>query len=242
MFELFKKSLPEDFFREVCDVHCHVLPGVDDGFQKEEDAIEALQFLEQKGVSKMRLTPHFMKGYPCNTKDSILPRFEAFQGKARQKCGMQLFLGAEYMLDAGFMNHSEHGFLTMDEEGLLVLCETSYLMCDPKMSSMLYETMCDGYTPVIAHPERYQYASSRLYNRWKEKGYLFQLNLLSLTGAYGMQAMSKSHQMLQAKMYDYVGSDMHRLDDFLKFIPRLKLKTKEMDALHVLFENNAALF
>ena len=241
MLNFFMKSLPNDFFQGACDIHSHILPGVDDGFQSEADSVEALHYLEQLGFAKMCLTPHFMKQYD-NNKEKIVPRFEAFQNKVSNKCKIQLRLGAEHMLDSDFPEHFKRGFLTIDSEKSLVLCETSYLMCEPNTTVMLYDIMLDGYTPVIAHPERYQYASKQHYERWKDKGYLYQLNLLSLAGAYGESAMVKSHHMLRDGMYDYVGTDLHRLDNFRSYLSRLRLSTKEIDALHLLFENNAKLF
>lgn len=237
-----KKILPADFFQGVCDVHCHILPGVDDGFQNAEDSIMALKILEGKGVRKMKLTPHLMKEYGENTKETIVPKFEDFKKMANSQCSIELQLAAEHMLDSGFLDHFERGFLTLDKDKRMVLCETSYMMYAPDYSSMLYDIMLEGITPVIAHPERYQYASNHLYDEWKKKGYLLQLNLLSLVGAYGSSAMEKSHYLLQHKMYDFVGSDMHRLDNFQKFIPNFILKTAEIDELHLLFENNSMLF
>lgn len=243
MFDFFKKkALPDDFFQGACDMHCHILPDVDDGFKSTEESIQALKFLEAKGVKKMKLTPHFMEEYADNTKDAIIPKFEAFKKEVEGQCNIELQLAAEHMLDSGFLGHFERGFLTLDKDKSLVLCETSYMMCDPNYSSMLYDIMLGGYTPVIAHPERYQYASKGRYEKWKDKGYLFQLNLLSLAGAYGQYALEKSHYMLQHGLYDFVGSDMHRLDNFQKFMPNLKLKTSEIDALQLLLENNAKLF
>ena len=242
MFGLGKHRLPEDFFQGACDVHCHLLPGVDDGFPTVEKSLHALQTLEQNGIKKMVLTPHFMKDYPDNERASITSHFEAFKAKASAACGIELRLGAEYMLDARFLEHFKQGFLTLDKDGVHVLCETSYLMCEHNVAEMLYEVMCEGYQPVIAHPERYQYASKSNYTHWKEKNYKFQLNLLSLAGAYGDPAYEKSHFMLNEGMYDYVGSDMHGLQNFKRFLPELKLKTKEIDRLQQLLENNKKLF
>ena len=237
-----KKELPDAFFQEACDVHCHILPGVDDGFQSEDDSIEALRYCEGKGMRKVCLTPHFMKDYSENTKETITSKFEEFKKKAEASCGIELHLGGEYMLDAKFPEHLKNGFLTIDREKSLVLCETSYLMCAPNASYMLYDVMLGGYTPVIAHPERYRYASKIQYDNWKNNGYLFQLNLLSLSGAYGELAMEKSHGMLKLGMYDFIGSDMHRLDSYRIPLSKMKLSTKEIDALHLLYENNAKIF
>ncbi len=242
MFSFLKHVLSSDFFQGACDTHCHILPGVDDGFQTSDLAIEALQLLERQGVRKTILTPHFMKEYPDNVKSSIVEKFNIFQAKAAKSTQIELHLAAEHMLDACFPEHFKNGFLTLDNGGVHVLCETSYLMCEPNVSQMLYDIMLAGYQPVIAHPERYQYASKEHYRRWKEKGYLFQMNILSLAGAYGQPAKLKSHEMLCKGMYDFVGSDMHRIDNFRKFIPKLRLSTKEIEQLHRLLENNTALF
>lgn len=242
MFGWGKHRLPEDFFQGACDVHCHLLPGVDDGFATAEKSLHALKKLEEKGVRKMILTPHFMKDYPENDRERIMAKFETFKAEASAASGIELRLAAEYMLDARFPEHFKQGFLTLDKAGTHVLCETSYLMYEHGITEMLYDIMCDGLQPVIAHPERYQYANKANYIRWKDKRYKFQLNLLSLGGAYGDPAYAKSHEMLKNGMYDYVGSDMHGLSNFKHFLPEIKLSTKEMDQLLILKENNKKLY
>ena len=241
MFGL-KKALPEGFFQGACDIHCHLLPGVDDGFPTAEKSIKALKKLEERGVEKMILTPHFMKDYPDNDREHITARFEAFKAEASKECKIELRLGAEYMLDARFLDHFRQGFLTMDKEGVQVLCETSYMMYEHGITEMIYEVMLEGFMPIVAHPERYEYANKNNYFRWKDKNYKFQLNLLSLAGAYGAPAVAKAHFLLKEGMYDYVGSDMHGLDNFRHFLPELRLKTKEIDQIAALMENNKKLF
>ena len=242
MFSFLKHKLPEDFFKGACDVHCHLLPGVDDGFATAEKSLQALKKLEERGVEKMILTPHFMKDYPLNDRASITTAFESFKAEAEKACNIELRLAAEYMLDACFMEHFKQGFLTLDKGGTHVLCETSYMMYEHGISEMLYEVMCAEFQPVIAHPERYEYASKDNYYRWKDKNYKFQLNLLSLAGAYGDPAYVKSQYLLKEGFYDYVGSDMHGLSNFKRFFPEIRLKSKEVDELQRLIENNKILF
>ena len=242
MFSFLKHKLPDDFFRGACDVHCHLLPGVDDGFATAEKSLHALKRLEQRGVAKMILTPHFMKDYPLNDRQSIMAEFEAFKAQAAETCNIELRLAAEYMLDARFMEHFKQGFLTLDKAGTHVLCETSYMMYEHGITEMIYEIMCAEFQPVIAHPERYEYANKGNYFRWKDKNYKFQLNLLSLAGAYGGPAVAKAHFLLQEGLYDYIGSDMHGLSNFERFLPGLRLKSKEIDLLGQLLENNKTLF
>ena len=242
MIRLFKHRLPQDFFKGSVDVHCHLLPGVDDGFPMASSSIEALKVLEKKGVSKIVLTPHFMKEYPKNDRKHISKVFGHFKSEAEEAgIAIELRLAGEYMLDRCFLEHFEDGFLTLDKEGIHVLCETSYMMYERNVTGMLYDIMCAGLQPVIAHPERYDYASRKDYERWKDKDYKFQLNLMSLVGAYGEVAFEKAHHMLNDGMYDFVGSDMHNLDSFKKWVPRMKLPTKSIEKLARLIENNKEL-
>ena len=241
MFNLFSKNLPDDFFQGCCDMHCHILPGVDDGCANDEESLSALQYLESRGIKKMRLTPHFMETYPDNTREVIMGKFDRFKKMTAEKCSIELHLAAEHMIDGGFMSHYERGFLALDDDDL-VLCETSYISPAPDMSNLLYEIMQGGCQPVIAHPERYQYAGKERYETWKDRSYLFQLNLLSLSGAYGPEVKAKALHMLNNGMYDFVGTDLHHLPGFVKHLQQIKLKTKEIDALRKLYENNAKLF
>lgn len=237
----FRHSLPKDIFRGACDVHCHLLPGVDDGFSTTEKSLHALKKLEERGVQKMILTPHFMKDYPDNNRANIMAKFEAYKAEAAKVSKIELRLGGEYMLDACFMDRYKEGFLTLNGKDE-VLCETSYLMYEPGITDMLYDIMCEEMQPVIAHPERYEYAVKDNYFRWRDKRYKFQLNLLSLAGAYGKPAMVKSHYLLKEGMYDYVGSDMHGLGNFERFLPEIRLSNKEIERLEQLIENNRKLF
>ena len=236
------KRLSDDIFRGAADVHCHLLPGVDDGFSTTEKSLRALKKMEERGVEKVVLTPHFMKDYPDNDRESITAKFEAYKDEAAKVSQIELRLGGEYMLDARFMEHFKQGFLTIDRKGERVLCETSYLMYEPNISEMLYDVMCAEILPVIAHPERYEYAVRDNYYRWKDKRFEFQLNLLSLGGAYGRTAFVKSHYLLKHGFYDFVGSDMHGLDNFRHFLPDIRLTKKELEQLERLVENNKKLF
>lgn len=222
-------------------MHSHLLPGVDDGFPDAEKTMEGLSFLKSLGYSKAKMTPHFMHDYKGNTRESIESKYRDFLAQAGGSLPVELSLAGEYMLDAAFMDRFEEGFLTLDKNHTLVLCETSYLMSDPMARDMLYQIMLKGYCPVIAHPERYNYASMHLYKRWKEKDYLLQLNLLSLGGAYGAPAKAKAHELLKSGMYDYVGTDLHHVTKVKEMIDSIRLSSKERKQLEILLENNKTL-
>ena len=231
---LFKSALPDDFFKDASDIHSHLLPGVDDGFPNLEKTTEGLALMKQFGFKKVKMTPHFMKDYIEN-------KFKTLLVEIGDSVSVELSLGGEYMLDSCFLDRFEEGFLTLDKDHSIVLCETSYMKADPNAKDMLYQIMLKGYQPVIAHPERYNYASMPLYKRWKERDYLLQLNLLSLAGAYGDLAKTKARQLLKEGLYDYVGSDLHRVNNVERMIKSIRLSTKEIDLLAGLLENNKQL-
>ena len=75
----------------------------------------------------------------------------------------------------------------------------------------------------------------------KQKDYLLQLNLLSLAGVYGKPAKEKACELLKEGLYDYVGSDLHRVENVDRMIAAIRLSTKATDQLLRLFENNKQL-
>ena len=99
---------------------------------------------------------------------------------------------------------------------------------------MLYDLTVNGYTPLIAHPERYVYMEREKYVSLKNYGYKFQLNLLSLAGFYGRLPLEKSRYLLKNGLYDYAGSDFHNLD--------LSLHASERKELRVLLDHNNEIF
>ena len=231
--------LPNDFFSGAVDVHSHILPGVDDGVPNEEEAVKALTFLGDLGYKQAVLTPHVMAEYEGNRREALQKRFDEFTQTASQ-LPISLSLAAEYMVDDAFTSHAAEGYLTMGRVKF-VLTETSYYNVHPSHAQMLYHFSLEGYNPIIAHPERYQYASDRQYASWKRKGYCFQLNLLSLAGAYGEAAEEKALRFLDEEMYSFVGTDLHKVETFRHWLPKIQLKVKQIDRLHELLEHNHEL-
>lgn len=196
-------------FDNFTDFHSHILPGVDDGFQTMDDSLQALRALEQQGVVKIWLTPHVMEDYP-NATASLRSRFEEL--KKAWKGNIELHLASENMLDTLFEQRlGELDLLTIGSEGRHLLVETSYFTPPMNLEELLERTFAAGYFPVIAHPERYRYMERKDYARLREMGCLFQTNLFSVVGAYGETAREKAEWLLEKKMIDVTGTDLHRL-------------------------------
>ena len=118
--------------------------------------------------------------------------------------------------------------------GDTLLVETSYFSPPMAFQDTLDEIRLSGLHPLLAHPERYVYMDRRDYERLKEGGIRFQLNLMSLVGMYGDTAAEKASRLLLDGMYDYFGSDLHRLAPWQHAINDKCLTKKEIAALQSL--------
>ncbi len=204
----FRKKLigKTDYFKGFTDCHCHILPGVDDGFKTIEDSLAILKRYEELGIASVWLTPHMMEDL-ANTTQSLQERF--FELKNAYKGNLALHLAAEYMLDGGFEEHLENKDILAFVDDDQVLVETSYFNPPTDLMNILQRIKSKGYYPVLAHPERYMYMDERMYKEIKSMDVRFQLNLGSLSGAYGRYVKKKALSMLKKQWYSYMGTDLH---------------------------------
>lgn len=219
------------------DIHCHLLPDVDDGVKTEEEAIGSFIALREMGVGSFILTPHVMEDMSNNTRTVLEGHFNRLLSKVPE--GVEVRLAAEYMLDANFLTHMKEGLLSMGDN--FVLVETSYLSPPPEMQDMIYEILLNGYQPILAHPERYVYMADKDYVRWKQVGCKFQLNLLSLSGYYGKFALLSARKLIKKGFYDFVGSDLHNLKKYKEGLKHLYLSSSERKEIEKLLVNNQNL-
>lgn len=207
------------------DWHSHLLPGVDDGIKSMEDAILILKRYEELGVKRVWFTPHVMEDYPNRT-DDLRRRFEEM--KTRYDGEVELRLGAENMLDCLFEQRLEaDDLLPITDEGDHLLVETSYFNKSVNFWDTIERIQRKGYHVVLAHPERYRYMDGCDYMRLKEMNVKFQLNVPSLTGFYGRQAMHNAKWILKRGLYDLTGFDLHSVRA-LEFILNARIKKKEI--------------
>ena len=228
---------------ESTDIHCHLLPAVDDGAKDYQEAVSALRWLKTTGIKQLYLTPHVMSDFPDNTCGCLSEKFKQFTNRLVND-GITdipaMKLAAEYMLEASFLSRSEEGLLTYADQHVLV--ETSYLTPPLGFAGLLTGLIKNGYTPIIAHPERYIYMDSNDYKSFKAQKIKLQLNYLSLTGSYGSYAKKTAIKLLHESLYDFVGSDMHYLESQRALIEVKKLTKKQMSQLRPLFHNNTRLW
>lgn len=199
-------------FNGFTDWHSHILPGVDDGIPAMEQSLAVLEEYEKLGFKRVWLTPHIMEDCPNET-EHLRNRFAEL--KENWKGNVEIRLASENMLDNLFEDRLEKkDFLPIGDDGSHLLVETSYFTPPFGMDDMLEAAMKAGYHLILAHPERYRYMEEEDYIKLKEKGLIFQMNLLSLVGAYGETARKKAEWLLEKGMINLLGSDLHRLEMF----------------------------
>jgi tyrosine-protein phosphatase YwqE len=240
MFGFFKKSfLQSELLNGFTDVHCHILPGVDDGVQKMESALHILDFYEEHGVKRVFFTPHVAEELHENNRDHLLQRFDELT--KLYKGGIQLALGAEYMIDNGFekLLDKKEDFLCASGDTLLV--ETTAQNPPINMSQIIFELQDRGYDIMLAHPERYFYMHTADYEELVAKNVQLQLNLLSIVGLYGEHAKKKGKNLLEKGMYTYVGTDLHNLKRHQQQMGIKAFSKSELNAIATLIGNNNQL-
>lgn len=230
LFGTKKYSLQEVAPMEV-DTHSHLIIGVDDGVRNEQKYREAIASLELLGVKRAFTTPH-IKAELENTADSLKGHAKNY-GENR----IEIRLAAEYMLDESFLGHISN---LLSYDGKHVLVELPRIAAVVGSSELIGKLQIEGFTPVLAHPERYLHHSQGELMEMKERGVKMQLCVPSLWGGYGDTISKRAHKFLQSGLYSFVGSDAHGTlgSGLLKKV----INSKEGDLYEELVNNNASLW
>ena len=241
MFSFFKKK---EKIKEVAtcqlsvDIHSHLIPGIDDGSKSLEESMLLLRMLAELGYKKVITTPHIMSDYYKNDYETIMKGRDLLRDTVKKEgIKIEIDAAAEYYLDEKFYDEmKKENILSIN--GKYVLFETSYMSKPLQLEEMIFAIGEAGFTPLLAHPERYRYIKEpeKEYGRLKELGVMFQLNLNSLGGHYGKQAKALATYLVEAGLVDFIGSDTHH-KKHLESFARL-LSSKEC---HQLLQYNTIL-
>jgi len=215
LFSFFKKrpaDSSENLAGLVCDMHSHLIPGIDDGVKDIESSIRLIRGLIDLGYKKIITTPHINADIFPNTPEIIhAGQATVLAELQRLQLDVKFHAAAEYLMDDHFALMLSEGqpFLTLKDN--LVLVELSFAVPAINLKELLFGLQLKGYQPVLAHPERYLYfgANKGWYDQLRDAGCLFQLNLLSFRGHYGPESQQLAEWLIKKKYVDFLGSDMH---------------------------------
>ena len=198
------------------DFHSHLLPSADDGAADLDEALAALAALHEQGVHTAIVTPH-LRGSVTGQREALRARLDELDGRweelralaAEHFPALRLERGAEVMLDTATPDLADPR--TRLAGGPYVLVEFPRMLVPAHAEQILAYVIGRGWTPVVAHPERYGnlHAELRDAEEWKRMGARLQVNAGSLLGRYGADAEGRAWRLIRLGWADYLSSDYH---------------------------------
>lgn len=212
MFNFFtRRSTPIDIWFDT-DIHCHIIPGIDDGSPNVDTSIQLAKEMASMGIKRIIASPHVTESTFENNPETIAPALSDLKAKLRA-AGLDLEVSnsAEYRIDDFFARQLADNVL-MPLPGNHLLVENSYIQEPWNMDNVIFDLHVKGYKPILAHPERYAYYHDNL-NRYRDlhANALFQVNLLSLAGYYGKDIKKIAEWLIDNDLVDFIGTDIHGL-------------------------------
>ncbi len=221
------------------DIHSHLLPLVDDGSESVETSLALLKYAEGTGVTDIILTPHFKTPYkktPQELKEIFL---EFNKRKDLENINVNLYLGNE-------VHYSKNTRKTLRENGALSLNGTNYVLIEfdyfnqTDVTEAVYGLIRDGYTPIVAHVERYSYVTLNDIIEIKEMGGLIQINASSLVGEVKGRTKKLIKKLFKLSLVDFVSSDAHaNRKNYLALSYAYVLKKYGKEVANKVFVDNA---
>lgn len=205
------KASPDElrFLRgwKLIDIHCHLLPAVDDGSKSWETTIEMCRLAQEDGVTHIVATPHANYEYRYDRAAHL-----ALLDELRRRVpGISFSLGCDFHLS--YENIED----AMKHPGRYAIGETRYLLVELSeysafnVSQTLYQLQTAGLVPIVTHPERNPLVLAKpdLLQEFSDVGCLFQITANALTGSWGRSSQKMSESMLRNKMVHFISSDAH---------------------------------
>lgn len=226
------------------DMHCHIIPHVDDGSRSSSQTMSMLGIAYQSGIRTMIATPHYEVGRYEDNKEDILVNFNKIRLMAKKRYpDMELFLGNEIFFSYGVVDNLEEGKIFTLAGSKYVLIEFSPTDKFKYISQSLYEVINSGYRPILAHVERYEDVIADVDNviELVEAGIYLQVNAGTIAGNMGGAMRRKIIKLIKNDLIHFISTDAHsngrRSPDLTDCLKRLKRKVDNETINRLLKEN-----
>jgi protein-tyrosine phosphatase len=203
------------------DLHCHFVPGIDDGARTTEEGVALLRALYDAGFSQVIATPHMRPGLFDNDAAEISAAYDRMLATVRGAAGVpETALSSEHYFNDAVYERLLAGSGLPYPGGRSVLLEFYEIDFLPVIAQRLYDLRRRRLTPVIAHPERYRcfWKSRKRLEELVQTGTVALLDTAALVGKYGKQPEKCARKLLDEGLYHAACSDAHRpadVDDVL---------------------------
>lgn len=197
------------------DIHNHLLIGVDDGPQNEEEALALMKQAIDNGITDIIVTPHQYSGDFINPKSKILEKMEEIKGLIDEHdFDLNVHPGQEIRINGELVQELGSGINIPLNDTQYVLVEFSFTELANYTEKLFFDLQMKGYTPLIAHPERCRplmKEPGRLYD-FIEKGAIAQVTATSVAGTLGEGLQKKSLKLIEHNLVHVVASDAHHAE------------------------------
>jgi protein-tyrosine phosphatase len=198
------------------DLHCHILPGVDDGARSFAEAVAMCRLAAEDGCVAMVATPHQRRGDWWNSDRRQLAAL-ADQLQTEVGAGFRIYLGGEIHVDSELLEEIEK---LPAGGGVLPLAGSRYLLIEfdqdgtpAEAVHLVHELVVAGWRPIVAHPEFIPWLAPDpgLVARLVALGAVTQVTAMSVTGDFGRRAQADAWTLLDAGLVHFLASDAHNL-------------------------------
>lgn len=194
------------------DLHCHMLPGVDDGAPDLETALAMARIAHGDGIRTVACTPHIYPGMYDNTAPGIRAAIAQFQSKL-DDAGIELKLveGADVHLDTDLAGAIRADRVPTIAGSRYLLLEPPHHVAPPGFEQRVFELMTAGITPVITHPERLSWVEDHydLFLRLVDRGAWMQVTAGALTGRHGRRPKYWGEKFVGEGKTHLIATDAH---------------------------------
>lgn len=199
----------------IVDVHCHIMPGIDDGSRSMEETLKMLEIAQSEGITHMIATPHFKSGHHNASPEKVNGLIDDVQTAADvHGIDIELFQGNEILYHDELCEEVDEGKISRMNDTDYVLVEFMPSDQYQYIRNSLDEVISEGYQPIIAHVERYSCMVNDIENvrEIKRMGVEIQVNASSIMGGIGKDVKKFLHKLLKEQIVDYIGTDAHRCE------------------------------
>ncbi|MFK2825937.1 tyrosine protein phosphatase [Bacillus sp. B190/17] len=197
------------------DLHCHILPGVDDGAETLKDSLTMAKEAEKEGIKTIVATPHHKNGLYNNERKDIVAGIEELNKELKEaRINVRILPGQEIRIHEKMVEHLDGGqLLTLGGSSSYLFIELPPNHVPCYTEQLLFDIQMKGVIPIIVHPERNQefiQHPDKLY-RFVRNGAATQITAASYAGYFGKKIQDFTGQMIEANLTHLMASDAHNV-------------------------------
>jgi protein-tyrosine phosphatase len=199
----------------VIDLHCHLLPGIDDGAPDLDTSLAMARVAVADGIRVTACTPHIYPGLYENDGDGIRKAVATLQMLLdRQGIALRLVAGADAHVVPELLDGLKSGRVPTLAGSRYFLFEPPHHVAPPRLEETAFNAMAAGFIPVVTHPERLTWIESHydIFRRMAKAGVWMQLTAGAVTGRFGRKPQYWAEKMLDEGLVAIIATDAHRAD------------------------------